>query len=51
MAQREKIMIAFIAEVGCRASDVVQILQPTPDGGMMWFLRRREDASGDTSRG
>lgn len=42
LAQREKILEAFIAETGLKPSEVIQIEQRTPDG-MIWYPAKKGD--------
>jgi hypothetical protein len=49
MEQREKILIGFIAEYGCKPHEVQQIITRMPDGSVAWSLRFREDI-GETNK-
>ena len=40
MAQREKILVGFIAEHGYKPSECRQIITRMPDGRVMWYLEQ-----------
>jgi hypothetical protein len=42
LEQRDEITRAFVAKYGCSADEAVQVQEPTPDGGMRWYVERRE---------
>lgn len=42
MEQREKILIGFIAEYGCKPHEVEQIITRMPDGSVSWSLHLKE---------
>jgi len=41
-SQRERILEAFIAEIGCKPSECEQVMQRQSDGGYIWFVRKRK---------
>ena len=43
MAQREEIVLAFVAKHGFEPDRAIQIEQRMPDGTTRWFVRRRTD--------
>ena len=40
MDQRGKVLIGFIAEVGCKPSEIRQVITRMPDGRVMWYLEQ-----------
>ena len=43
MDQREKIIIGFIAEYGCKPHEMEQVLMHMPDGSVAWSLRLKRE--------